>query len=168
MTSNVGVSQLKQSGNSLGFGSPVSAQKSADEILDNALRAHFKPEFLNRIDVICKFHALEKPQIRRIADILIAKFEKTLSERSITVSVTDKAMDYITDKGYDLEYGARPLRRVIEHEIEDAVAENIIAGKIKDGDKVTVDVSEDKIVVSSDAKTPDAQSDDSDKVIKVK
>jgi ATP-dependent Clp protease ATP-binding subunit ClpC len=168
MTSNVGVSQLKQSGNSLGFGSPVSAQKSADEILDNALRAHFKPEFLNRIDVICKFHALEKPQIRRIADILIAKFEKTLSERSISVFVTDKAMDYITDKGYDLEYGARPLRRVIEHEIEDAVAESIIAGKIKDGDKVTVDVSEDKIVVSSDAKTPDARPDDSDKVIKIK
>ncbi len=148
MTSNVGVADLKTNVKSLGFGSS-SAAETTDQILENALRRHFKPEFLNRIDVICKFHALQKEHIRDIARIMIAKFEKSLSERHITLTITDAAMEHITEQGYDIEYGARPLRRVLEQEVEDAVAEELIAGRIRDYSAVTVDYQNGSIVVFS-------------------
>jgi ATP-dependent Clp protease ATP-binding subunit ClpB len=116
-------------------------------VLDNALRRHFRPEFLNRIDVICKFHPLSKEQIGQIAKILINKFEKSLKERNITLTITDNAMSYISNKGYDVEFGARPLRRVIEQEIEDNVAEGIISGAIKDNSAITVDCENGAIVI---------------------
>ena len=139
MTSNVGVADLKaKTTSTLGFGS-TNTDKTQDDVLENALRRHFKPEFLNRIDVICKFHSLSANDIRAIATILIKRFEKSLKERNITLTITDSAMDYVAQRGYDVEYGARPLRRVIEQEIEDTVAEKIIAGEIKDNGGVTVD-----------------------------
>ena len=116
-----------------------------------ALKRHFKPEFLNRIDVICKFHPLSKAQIGEIAKILIKRFEKSLKERNITLNITDNAMSYIADKGYDVEYGARPLRRVIEQEIEDNVAEGIIAGNIKNDSAITVDYENGAIVIKQTA-----------------
>ena len=147
MTSNVGVADLKaKSSATLGFGS-ATTEKTQDEILENALRRHFKPEFLNRIDVICKFHSLSANDIRAIASILIKKFENSLKERNITLTITDSAMDYVAQRGYDVEYGARPLRRVIEQEIEDIVAEKIIAGDIKDGGSVIVDFDNGSIII---------------------
>lgn len=148
MTSNVGVSELKAKTKTLGFGASESdVSKNTDDVLDNALRRHFRPEFLNRIDVICKFHPLSKDQIGQIAKILIKKFEKTLKERNIALNVTENAMDYIATKGYDVEFGARPLRRVIEQEVEDNVAEGIISGNIKDNSAITVDCENGKIVI---------------------
>ena len=148
MTSNVGVSDLKLKSKTLGFGTnEKEEQKSNEEVLDNALRRHFRPEFLNRIDVICSFHPLNKAEISEIAKILIKKFEKTLAERNITLSISEKAMSYIADKGYDVEFGARPLRRVIEQQIEDNIAEGIITGKIKNDSTVIVDCENGAIVI---------------------
>ena len=147
MTSNVGVADLKaKSTGALGFGSS-SSEKSQDDVLENALRKHFKPEFINRIDVICKFHSLSPADIRAIASILIKRFENSLKERNITLTVTESAMDYVGQRGYDIEYGARPLRRVIEQEIEDTVAEKIIAGEIKDNGAVVVDCENGAIII---------------------
>jgi ATP-dependent Clp protease ATP-binding subunit ClpC len=148
MTSNVGVSELKAKTKTLGFGASESdVNRNTDDVLDNALRRHFRPEFLNRIDVICKFHPLTKEQIGQIAKILIKKFEKSLKERNISLNITQNAMSYIADKGYDVEFGARPLRRVIEQEIEDNVAEGIIAGAIKDNSAITVDYENGGIII---------------------
>lgn len=150
MTSNVGVAELKNNRQSLGFGSANEAavDKDTDEVLGAALKRHFKPEFLNRIDVICFFHSLKADEIKQIAEILIRRFEKTLAERNIKLEITDKAMEYIVQKGYDIEYGARPLRRVIEQKVEDNIAEGIIDRSITDNSVVTVDCDGEEIIVN--------------------
>lgn len=150
MTSNVGVAELKNNRNTLGFGDGNAAaiDKNTDEVLGAALKRHFKPEFLNRIDVICFFHSLKTEEIKQIAEILIHRFEKTLAERNIKLEITDKAMEYIVKKGYDIEYGARPLRRVIEQKIEDNIAEGIIDRSITDNSVVTVDCDGEEITVN--------------------
>lgn len=139
MTSNVGVADLKNTHKTLGFGSETAIDRTTDEVLGQALKRHFKPEFLNRIDVICFFHSLKQEEIKKIAVILIKKFEKTLAERNIALNISEPAMDYIARQGYDIEYGARPLRRVIEQKLEDNIAESIIAGKISDNSTVNID-----------------------------
>ncbi len=150
MTSNVGVAELKNNRQSLGFGDANAAavDKKTDEVLGAALKRHFKPEFLNRIDVICFFHSLKTDEIKQIAGILIRKFEKTLSERNIKLNISDAAMDYIVKEGYDVEYGARPLRRVIEQKIEDNIAEGIIDRSITDNSTVNVDFDGESITVN--------------------
>ena len=146
MTSNAGVSDLKQNNRSLGFSSQSTDapdEKRTEEILTEALKRHFKPEFLNRIDVVSVFHHLSREDIKRIAVIMLGKVEKSLAEREISLKLTDGAMDFITKRGYDPEYGARPLRRVIEQYVEDNVAEALLAGNVRDGGSVTVDISAD-------------------------
>ncbi len=141
MTSNVGIADLKAS-HSLGF-APSSVElddRRTEEILTAALKRHFKPEFLNRIGVTCIFHSLKKGDIARIATLMLNKFAKTLAERSFTLSVSQEALALIVDMGYDIEYGARPLRRVIEQHIEDNVAEGIISGRIAPASTVYVHV----------------------------
>ena len=150
MTSNVGVAELKNTRQALGFseGNPAEINKSTDEVLGAALKRHFKPEFLNRIDVICFFHSLTADEIKQIAGILIRKFEKTLKERNITLQISDAAMDYIVKQGYDIEYGARPLRRVIEQKLEDNIAEGIIDRSITDNSTVSVDFDGEGITIN--------------------
>ncbi|MCI8612827.1 MAG: ATP-dependent Clp protease ATP-binding subunit [Clostridia bacterium] len=150
MTSNVGVAELSSSHRGLGFAVDSAADEKREkqrreEILMNALKSKFKPEFLNRIDVVSVFHALSKEDIGKIADIMLAKVAKTLSERGIALTVTPAMRDYIINKGYDPEYGARPLRRVIEHSVENNVAEALLSGKTSGG-RVTVDISGDGTV----------------------
>ena len=148
MTSNVGVADLKDGTKRLGFGGAFDEKQTQDELLENALRRHFKPEFLNRIDVVCKFHSLSKEDIGKIARILIKKFEKALKEKNITLSITDAVMDFIVERGYDAEYGARPLRRVIEQQIEDNVAEAIISGEVKDNSNVYIDFNGERVTIN--------------------
>lgn len=148
MTSNVGVADLKEGTKRLGFGGAFDEKQTQDELLENALRRHFKPEFLNRIDVVCKFHSLSKEDIGKIARILIKKFEKALKEKNITLSITDAVMDFIVERGYDAEYGARPLRRVIEQQIEDNVAEAIISGEVKDNSNVNIDFNGERVTIN--------------------
>lgn len=141
MTSNVGVADLKGSSKSLGFATKENTDESkTEDIIMEALKRHFKPEFLNRIDVISIFHHLTKEDIKKIAVIMVKRVTKTLVEKNIALTLTDRAMDYLIDKGYDNEYGARPLRRVIEQTIEDNLAESILSGEIKENTSVKVDI----------------------------
>lgn len=150
MTSNAGVADLKQTSRSLGFSSQsteVPDEKRTEEILTDALKRHFKPEFLNRIDVVSIFHHLGKQDIAKIADIMLAKVQKSLSERGITLKLTDAATDFIVNRGYDPEYGARPLRRVIEQYVEDNIAEALLDGSVRDNSVITVDIADGQVKI---------------------
>ena len=150
MTSNAGVADLKQTSRSLGFSSQSTEapdEKRTEEILTDALKRHFKPEFLNRIDVVSIFHHLGKQDIAKIADIMLAKVQKSLSERGITLKLTDAATDFIVNRGYDPEYGARPLRRVIEQYVEDNIAEALLDGSVRDNSVITVDIVDGQVKI---------------------
>ncbi len=102
------------------------------------VRAHFRPEFLNRVDEIILFHRLKREQMGRIVDIQMARLQKLLADRKITLELDEKAKDWLGTKGYDPAYGARPLKRVIQKYVQDPLAEMVLAGKIRDGEKVVV------------------------------
>ena len=150
MTINAGVADLKQTSRSLGFSSQSTEapdEKRTEEILTDALKRHFKPEFLNRIDVVSIFHHLGKQDIAKIADIMLAKVQKSLSERGIALKLTDAATDFIVNRGYDPEYGARPLRRVIEQYVEDNIAEALLDGSVRDNSVITVDIADGQVKI---------------------
>jgi ATP-dependent Clp protease ATP-binding subunit ClpB len=102
------------------------------------VRAHFRPEFLNRIDEIILFHRLKREHMGRIVDIQLVHLQKLLEDRKIAITLEPKAREWLADKGYDPAYGARPLKRVIQKAVQDPLAELILSGKIKDGEKVTI------------------------------
>jgi ATP-dependent Clp protease ATP-binding subunit ClpB len=104
------------------------------------LRRQFRPEFLNRIDETIIFHSLSRAQIAQIVDIQLDHVRKYLAERKITLTLTKDAKELLAGAGYDPAFGARPLKRVIQHRILDALATELLAGKISDGDAVTADV----------------------------
>ena len=115
--------------------------QDTDAVRDQVMaivRASFRPEFLNRIDEIILFHRLQKSDMARIVDIQMARLAKLLEDRKITIKLEPGARDWLADKGWDPAYGARPLRRVIQKSVQDPLAELILAGKIKDGEKVVV------------------------------
>ncbi len=103
------------------------------------LRAHFRPEFLNRVDEIVVFHPLAREQLRQIVDIQLGNLRKRLAERKIEIELTDKARDFLAERGYDPSYGARPLKRLIQREIETALGRKLISGEVRDGSHITVD-----------------------------
>lgn len=151
LTSNVGVSDLQKS-NKLGFGDEKTETENFHEHLLNALKEKFKPEFLNRIDLTVVFDYLTKDNIIKIANIMIENLNKKLANKNIELKFTNGAMQEIFDKGYNKEYGARPLKRYIEQNIEDNLAEEILMGNINDGDKVIVSFKDGKFVFSKDEK----------------
>jgi ATP-dependent Clp protease ATP-binding subunit ClpB len=102
------------------------------------VRARFRPEFLNRVDEIILFHRLKREHMGRIVDIQMQRLGKLLEDRKITLALDAKAREWLADKGYDPAYGARPLKRVIQKNVQDPLAEMILAGKVKDGEKVAV------------------------------
>jgi len=104
------------------------------------LQRSFRPEFLNRIDEIVVFHPLSREQLRDIVDIQLRKLRERLSERKIELELTDKARDYFAERGYDPAYGARPLRRLIQRELESAIGRKLISGEIRDGSRIVVDL----------------------------
>ncbi len=106
----------------------------------DAVRAHFKPEFINRIDELIIFHGLGIEQIKAIVEIQMRKLQQRLLERRIQLDVTEKAEEWIAKEGFDPAYGARPLKRVIQKEIQDKLALKLLEGKFKEGDTVTVDL----------------------------
>ena len=119
------------------------AEKQAEEWeieaqLKEALKQHFRPEFLNRIDETVVFHSLTKKDIASIVDIQVRHLAKRLAERNIRLELSPAARDLVAEMGYDAAFGARPLKRVIQHEIENALARGILSGEIPDGAKVTV------------------------------
>ena len=110
------------------------------------VRARFRPEFLNRIDEIILFHRLKRKDMDRIVDIQMELLQKLLDDRKITLSLDAKARDWLADKGYDPAYGARPLKRVIQRSVQDPLAELLLAGRIKDGEKVKITAGRDGLV----------------------
>ena len=138
MTSNIGARSIVEN-KTIGFNGEESKKKNYDQIKENVmseLKKEFRPEFLNRIDEIIVFKPLEEKEIEKIVDLMLTASTKRLEDRDIEVSVTDELKKYIAKKGFDVTYGARPLRRAIQNLVEDKLAEEILDGKIKDGDKV--------------------------------
>ncbi len=143
MTSNIGSRKLKDFGAGVGFG--TAAQKAQEDsnarsVIQNALKKAFAPEFLNRIDDVVVFNALEKEHINKIIDIELAQLYTRINDLGYQLKLTKKAKDYIADKGFDKQYGARPLKRAIQKYIEDALAEEIIASQIEEGDTIYMDL----------------------------
>jgi ATP-dependent Clp protease ATP-binding subunit ClpB len=124
-----------------------------DQVM-TVVRAAFRPEFLNRIDEIILFHRLKKSEMGRIVDIQIARLQKLLDDRKITVKLEARAREWLADKGWDPAYGARPLKRVIQKSVQDPLAEMILAGTIKDGERVTI--SADKLGLTFNGKIAQA------------
>jgi ATP-dependent Clp protease ATP-binding subunit ClpB len=115
------------------------------------VRAHFRPEFLNRIDEIILFHRLRREDMGAIVDIQFGRLAKLLEDRKITLELLSAARSWLADKGYDPAYGARPLKRVLQKNVQDPLAELLLAGKIHDGDKVIVDADATGIVIEGEA-----------------
>jgi ATP-dependent Clp protease ATP-binding subunit ClpC len=145
MTSNIGARKLKDFGQGVGFGTAAKASQADDNaksIIENALKKAFAPEFLNRVDDVVVFNALEKEDINKIIDIELTKLFARIKDLGYSLTLTKKAKDYIADKGFDKEYGARPLNRAIQKYIEDALAEEIISSKLVEGDLIMMDLDE--------------------------
>ena len=139
MTSNAGATAAAEK-REIGFNAVGRKESDVrDETYMKALRSTFKPEFLNRIDVICVFDKLTRDDVSKIAKIMLQRVENTLKDRNISLTVSSSALEWLIDKGFDAEYGARPLRRVIEQYVEDEIAEAIIEGRIKDNSSVRID-----------------------------
>lgn len=115
---------------------------------NDALRSTFRPEFLNRIDDIIVFHSLSREHLAKIIDLQLKDIEERLAERNLTITLDDTARDFLLEKGYDEVYGARPLKRVLQHDILDELALQLTSGKIREGAKVTVAVKHDRIVLN--------------------
>ena len=142
MTSNIGARQLKDFGQGVGFGTATrvaNAEDNSKSIIENALKKTFAPEFLNRIDDVIVFNALEKEDINKIIEIELAKLFKRVNELGYSLSLSDKAKAFVAEKGFDKQFGARPLKRAIQKYVEDALAEEIIKSKISIGDMIYMD-----------------------------
>ncbi len=142
MTSNIGSRQLKDFGQGVGFS--TTAKKSskasyATGVLENALKKAFAPEFLNRIDDVVIFDQLGRNEIHKIIDIELKHLFGRIHDLGFTMKISAKAKDFIVERGWDQQYGARPLKRAIQKHIEDILAEEIIKVKMSEGDIINVD-----------------------------
>jgi ATP-dependent Clp protease ATP-binding subunit ClpC len=147
MTSNIGTRQLKDFGRGIGFQPQRSSDLDKDfasGVIQKALNKSFAPEFLNRIDDIIVFDPLEKESIHKIIDIELKKVYERINQAGYTIQLTDAAKEYISSKGYDVQYGARPLKRAIQKYIEDELADIIIRGDAKEGDEIWLDYDKEK------------------------
>lgn len=147
MTSNIGARQLKDFGQGVGFGT-ASKKAQADShqksVIENALKKAFAPEFLNRIDDVIVFNPLEREDIHNIIDIELDKLFKRIKDIGYDLTLSEKAKDYIADKGFDKQYGARPLKRAIQKYIEDSLAEEIVNSNLNEGDSIFMDLDKKK------------------------
>jgi len=144
MTSNLGAEYLVQ------LGENEDTDKVRDLVMAE-VRAHFRPEFLNRVDEIILFHRLKREHMGRIVDIQMQRLQKLLEDRKIVLTLEPKGREWLAEKGYDPAYGARPLKRVIQKSVQDPLAELILSGKIKDGEKVTISAGKQGLVFNGAA-----------------
>ena len=148
MTSNVG-SDIIARESSLGFigGDEEKSQREAlREKVIGALKENFRPEFLNRVDEIVIFNYLGKLEIKKIVDLELAKVAERLEKKKIEIGVTEKTKEFLAEKGFDPNFGARPLKRVIQREVLDPFSLKIVSGEIKEGERVIVDFANGKII----------------------
>jgi ATP-dependent Clp protease ATP-binding subunit ClpC len=154
MTSNIGARQLKDFGQGVGFGTKAK-EEATDEnskgVIENALKKAFAPEFLNRIDDVVMFNSLSREDIHKIIDIELGNLFGRVNSLGFQIKITEAAKDYIVEKGYDVQYGARPLKRAIQKYLEDPMAEEIIKSNLVEGDEIEVDYDKEKdqILVST-------------------
>ena len=147
MTSNIGSRQLKDFGQGVGFATSAKKSSSADHnrgVIENALKKSFAPEFLNRIDDVVIFNALERSGIHKIIDIELTQLYNRVEGMGYTIDITGEAKDFIAEKGWDAQFGARPLKRAIQKYIEDALAEEIIKTKLKPKDHISIGFNKEK------------------------
>ncbi|MFM7661944.1 MAG: ATP-dependent Clp protease ATP-binding subunit [Bacteroidota bacterium] len=161
MTSNIGARQLADFGTGVGFGTKSQSEArddNAKSVIQNALRKAFSPEFLNRVDDLIMFKSLGREEIHKIIDLELFKLMKRIETLGYSLKLTEKAKDFIVDKGYDEKFGARPLKRALQKYIEDRLAEEIIKSNLQNGDTIRMDVnstSDDLEIVISKSKSKD-------------
>ena len=155
MTSNTGVELIKQD-MALGFAmtkgktkAPQQSHESIKEKVMNEVKKTFRPEFLNRIDEIIVFHELTEEQLREIIDLLVKDLQKRLAERNLGVELTEKAKTWLAKAGYDPIFGARPLRRALEHNVENPLSTKLLRGEFEEGDTITVDLHKDNLTFTA-------------------
>ena len=145
MTSNIGARQVKEFGQGVGFGTSARiAQTESNEksIVENALKKVFAPEFLNRIDDVITFNSLSKENIFKIIDLELSKLYSRVNDLGYGLQLSQKAKDFLAEKGYDKQYGARPLKRAIQKYVEDILAEEIVSDQVHQGDNIEFELDE--------------------------
>ena len=142
MTSNIGTRQLKDFGNGIGFNTGGSTTDFAHGVIQKALNKTFSPEFLNRVDDIVMFNELDKQALNKIIDIELGGFFKRVKEMGYTLDVTENARNFLVEKGYDKQFGARPLKRAVQQYLEDDLAEMILRAEVEKGNRIIVDHTE--------------------------
>lgn len=158
MTSNIGTRQLKDFGQGVGFGTSAKEEQTASyqkNVIESALKKTFAPEFLNRIDDVVVFNPLDQEHIRQIIDIEMEKLYARIKETGYDLTLSEAAKNFIANKGFDKQYGARPLKRAIQKYVEDALAEEIINSKVEEGDEIFMDLDEEKEQLSIAIKKPE-------------
>lgn len=169
MTSNAGTRQLKEFSRGVGFnaGGITNAanmdskdKQYARSIIQKSLAKQFSPEFLNRLDEIITFDQLDLDAIKRIIDIELAGLHKRVAELGLTISLTDKAKEFVATKGYDIQFGARPLKRAIQTYIEDGIAEMILSEETSEGDTIVVDKADNKDELTFSDRKPETTSEE--------
>lgn len=142
MTSNIGSRQVREFGNGIGFSAGTCTKDStAQELIRKSLNKSFAPEFINRIDEIVTFNQLDKAAAEKIVSLELSQLITRMSQLDYSMSLTDAAREFIAGKGFDTEYGARPLKRAIQSLVEDSVSQKIIDGECVPGDSIVIDYS---------------------------
>jgi ATP-dependent Clp protease ATP-binding subunit ClpC len=170
MTSNVGADTIKQ-GPNLGFAfqrddatEEEEAYSEMRKTLMEQLKRTFRPEFINRVDSIIVFRQLSQADIRQIVDLILEEVNERLVEHELSLRVSDAAKEWMVENGYDREFGARPLRRLVQSTIEDKLSDAVLAGRFGPGDVVLVDVVDDELVLNEIETRPSANGEDSDEI----
>ena len=159
MTSNLGSEAITRRGAGIGFnaaGSEADEEARREQIL-RPLRDHFRPEFLNRIDEIVVFRQLTGDQLRQITDLLLEKTRRLMHAQGVTVAFTGRSVDWLAERGFQPEYGARPLRRTIQREVDNQLSRLLLGGTIGEGSRVTVDVADGRLVFRPEQEAPTAE-----------
>jgi ATP-dependent Clp protease ATP-binding subunit ClpB len=141
MTSNLGGAAFRDP--------TIPADKRREAILED-VRAFFRPEFVNRVDEIVVFDPLDRDQLREIVDIQVRLLQERLARRSLSIELTDAARDHLASAGYDPSFGARPLKRLIQREVQDPLAMRLLSGEIVEGDRVVVDADDDGLAIRAE------------------
>ncbi|MFD1768131.1 ATP-dependent Clp protease ATP-binding subunit [Sphingobacterium suaedae] len=162
MTSNIGARQLKEFGQGVGFSTSAKVNQAdahSRGVIETALKRAFAPEFLNRIDDVIVFNSLTKEHIFKIIDIELKSLFTRIEGLGYHISLTDKAKDFIAEKGYDSNFGARPLKRAIQKYLEDPIAEEILKGEVKNGSQLNIDYNDDQKEITVYAAPPENSND---------
>jgi ATP-dependent Clp protease ATP-binding subunit ClpC len=148
MTSNIGVKKLQDFGTGIGFSSNAySNEEQKKEILKKEMKNYFSPEFLNRIDDTIVFNSLTEESIKQIVNIELTKLMKRLGELKLVFKFDDKLVSHISKVGFDDTYGARPIKRAIQDQVEDLISEEVLNGNVIEGKQYTLSIKTDKVVI---------------------